>query len=208
MSQVVIAGDVSGTVTLQAPSVAGTTVLTLPTTSGTLSVGSAALTLISTQTASNSATLSWTGLSGYNQYLLVWNDLTNVTANTYLGVKIGTGSGPTYLTSGYAGGSYGWGGSVVGGQAAPSSYWWLSQVLNGSTPANYPSSGFAIFNNMTNGYRTAYNYLSSAFYSTTGVENDAGGGFNSNTSPVTAIQIYQNSGNIGTGSASLYGISS
>lgn len=34
MSSVVIAGDTSGTVTLQAPSVAGTTTLTLPTTSG------------------------------------------------------------------------------------------------------------------------------------------------------------------------------
>lgn len=36
MSAVVIAGDISGSVTLDSPSVAGTTVLTLPTTSGTL----------------------------------------------------------------------------------------------------------------------------------------------------------------------------
>jgi hypothetical protein len=36
MSSVVIAGDTSGTVTLDAPAVAGTTVLTLPATSGTL----------------------------------------------------------------------------------------------------------------------------------------------------------------------------
>lgn len=36
MSAVVIAGDTSGTVTLQAPSVAGTTTLTLPSTSGTI----------------------------------------------------------------------------------------------------------------------------------------------------------------------------
>jgi hypothetical protein len=40
MSSVVIAGDTSGTVTLQAPAVAGTTVLTLPATSGTVIVGS------------------------------------------------------------------------------------------------------------------------------------------------------------------------
>lgn len=37
MSSVIISGDVSGTVTLQAPSSAGSTVLTLPSTSGTLS---------------------------------------------------------------------------------------------------------------------------------------------------------------------------
>jgi hypothetical protein len=36
MSSVVIAGDVSGTVTLDAPSAAGSTVLTLPATSGTV----------------------------------------------------------------------------------------------------------------------------------------------------------------------------
>ena len=36
MSSVVISGDVSGSVTLQAPSAAGTTVLTLPATSGTV----------------------------------------------------------------------------------------------------------------------------------------------------------------------------
>ena len=37
MSSIVIAGDTSGSVTLQAPAVAGTTILTLPATSGTLS---------------------------------------------------------------------------------------------------------------------------------------------------------------------------
>jgi len=35
MSSIIVAGDVSGSVTLQAPSAAGTTTLTLPTTSGT-----------------------------------------------------------------------------------------------------------------------------------------------------------------------------
>jgi hypothetical protein len=38
MSSVVISGDTSGSVTLQAPAVAGTTVLTLPATSGTVVV--------------------------------------------------------------------------------------------------------------------------------------------------------------------------
>ena len=36
MASIVVAGDVSGTVTLSAPSTAGTTTLTLPTTSGTV----------------------------------------------------------------------------------------------------------------------------------------------------------------------------
>ena len=45
MSSVVIAGNTSGTVTLDAPNVAGTTVLTLPTTSGTVLTSAANQTL-------------------------------------------------------------------------------------------------------------------------------------------------------------------
>jgi hypothetical protein len=50
MSSVVIAGDTSGSVTLNAPAVAGTTTLTLPTTSGTV------LTSVSSLTASQMPT--------------------------------------------------------------------------------------------------------------------------------------------------------
>lgn len=60
MSSVVISGDVSGSVTLQAPSAAGTTVLTLPATSGTVVTGPGGVTQVdsggtgaSTLTANN-----------------------------------------------------------------------------------------------------------------------------------------------------------
>jgi hypothetical protein len=46
MSSVVIAGNTSGSVTLDAPAVAGTTVLTLPATSGTVIVGTAGVTSV------------------------------------------------------------------------------------------------------------------------------------------------------------------
>jgi hypothetical protein len=46
MSSVVISGDTSGSVTLQAPSVAGTTVLTLPATSGTVITGPGGVTSV------------------------------------------------------------------------------------------------------------------------------------------------------------------
>lgn len=42
MSAIVVAGDTSGSVTLQAPAVSGTTVITLPSTSGTMALSSAA----------------------------------------------------------------------------------------------------------------------------------------------------------------------
>jgi hypothetical protein len=52
MSSVVISGDTSGTVTLQAPAIAGTTVLTLPATSGTI-ITTASGTASSATTATN-----------------------------------------------------------------------------------------------------------------------------------------------------------
>ena len=44
MSSVIIAGNTSGTITLDAPNVAGTTTLTLPTTSGTIVTSASSLT--------------------------------------------------------------------------------------------------------------------------------------------------------------------
>ena len=63
MSSIVVAGDTSGTVTLQAPAVAGTTTLTLPSTSGTVmapsSVGTSGQYLQST----GSSTPTWATLN-------------------------------------------------------------------------------------------------------------------------------------------------
>jgi hypothetical protein len=62
MSSVVIAGDVSGTVTLQAPSAAGSTVLTLPSATGTLvgtgTSGQVTQAMLSTNVAGNGPAFS------------------------------------------------------------------------------------------------------------------------------------------------------
>jgi hypothetical protein len=72
MSSVVIAGNTSGTITLDAPAVAGTTTLTLPTTSGTIittgniptgSVLQIVNATYSTQVTNNTATYADTGLT-------------------------------------------------------------------------------------------------------------------------------------------------
>jgi hypothetical protein len=60
MSAITIAGDTSGSITLDAPAVSGTTVLTLPATTGTVFVGGQALTAT---TGSFSGNLSFN--SGY-----------------------------------------------------------------------------------------------------------------------------------------------
>jgi hypothetical protein len=56
MSSIIVAGDVSGSVTLQAPSAAGTTTLTLPTTSGTVLTSVSTLTTTQVQTATAGST--------------------------------------------------------------------------------------------------------------------------------------------------------
>ena len=115
-------GDSSGILQLQS---SGTSVLTLNTTQA-LGVGSSpaygtagqfltsqgsaaspawtsvpasAMTLISTQTANNTGSLTWAGLSGYNNYYLIFDNL--IGDGGSLICLLGTGSTPTYQTSNY-----------------------------------------------------------------------------------------------------------
>ena len=63
MSSIVIAGDTSGSVTLQAPATAGSTVLTLPSTTGTVMAPTSSGTAGQVLTSSGSATPTWTSPS-------------------------------------------------------------------------------------------------------------------------------------------------
>lgn len=72
--------------------------------SGTLTFATVApagaMTLISTQTASNSANITWTGLSGYDRYMLVLSNVVPTSGSYSLFLfQVGTGAGPTYVTS-------------------------------------------------------------------------------------------------------------
>jgi len=58
MSSIVIAGDTSGSVTLQAPAVAGATILTLPATSGTVQTSGAGYTTNGVAFASSTSVLA------------------------------------------------------------------------------------------------------------------------------------------------------
>jgi hypothetical protein len=107
MSSIVIAGDTSGSVTLQAPATAGTTVLTLPSTSGTLAIGSGALVFLSTVTASASATVDFTsGInSTYDVYLIKGSNIVPATDATALIFRTSTDGGVSYASTS---GDYKW----------------------------------------------------------------------------------------------------
>jgi hypothetical protein len=172
-----------------------------------------AMTLISTLTASSSASLAWTGLSGYDKYLILFENL--ICSASSLLIQIGTGS-TTYITSGY---TYNFLYQQTG-SSAPSSLIGNSNAfgyLAGSAAGTvYNSgsgaSGSVFLLNMTNGRDTMMQFSSNAQTSNVPAwELDSG--FNliyNNSTAKTAVKIYVNgSGNtITSGTASLYGISS
>jgi hypothetical protein len=168
---------------------------------------SGAMTLISTQTSG----YSWTGLSGYNKYLLMYSNMQLISNGDKLLLQVGYGSTPTYITSGYYGGYY---------------YQYYSGSSNFSGTGNHnityvPIGNFG--NNVTttgsvSGYVYIQGMTSTSFFSFNGqsASNDA----TSNTSEAssysysvvtsnsgTAIKIYFPNGT-SSGTASLYGISS
>jgi hypothetical protein len=82
MSSVVIAGDTSGTVTLDAPAVAGTTVLTLPATSGTVvtnTAGTVTQTMVATGVAGTGPAFSafFSGSQTINDNVIAVVELNN-----------------------------------------------------------------------------------------------------------------------------------
>lgn len=118
MSSLVLSGDVSGTVTLAAPSAAGNTTLTLPTTSGTLVTTASGQTLTSpvfagtptgvgvltsgTAVAASGSSVNFTSIPNWVKRITVmFNGVsTNGTSNPL--IQIGSGS---IQTNGYSAGS-------------------------------------------------------------------------------------------------------
>ena len=113
MSSIVIAGDTSGSVTLQAPAVAGTTTLTLPATSGTVLTTASGTAATATNLAGGSnGTIPYQSASGTTQMLAVGTagqvlQTNGAGAPTWVaagGGKVlqvvqGTASGATYTVS-------------------------------------------------------------------------------------------------------------
>ena len=208
-------GVVYGTGTAQAVTTAGTATYLLQSNgasapSWVAPPSASAMTLISTQTASSSASLSWTGLSGYNNYIIVLDGIAPSTTNAYLLFQVGTGAGPTYITTSYINNDL-----VVIGNGSP------SNSLNSNTTGiiaigggqtigvrstSYVSGRVSLFN-MTNSLLTNCEYAASYQDQVNNMFTlGLGNGNTSNTTAKTAIKILWTSGNIASGTASLYGI--
>jgi hypothetical protein len=101
MSSVVIAGDTSGSITLDAPAVAGTTVLTLPSTSGNLFVsGQSSAVTSGTAIASTSGTsIDFTGIPSWVKRITVMFNSVSTNGTSNLVVQLGDSGGVE--TTGY-----------------------------------------------------------------------------------------------------------
>jgi hypothetical protein len=161
-----------------------------------------ALTLISTLTASNSATLDFTGLTATTDYVLVGRFLLPVTNNVAAWVRYGSGSGPTWMvgnnyrwaqqytssigTTGQAGGQSDPQHSIVGALAnAGIGVGFTFDITSNNTYVLI--SGNEIMDNQDgNFYRFAY------------------GGRCTLGAAVTGIRFMMSSGNIASGTLSLY----
>jgi len=88
MSSVVIAGDTSGSVTLQAPAVAGSTVLTLPAQTGTVMVNGPAFSA-SSSSAVAAAANTWTKLPLQTEAFDTNNNFDNTTNYRFTPTVIG-----------------------------------------------------------------------------------------------------------------------
>jgi hypothetical protein len=175
----------------------------LPAWSGGASAG-ASWVLIQSQTASNSASISFTtGITNtYTNYVFVISDVTPGSDNLFLQMQVSTNGGSTYLSTGYASGNnralstqniwtntntttYMYISGAIGSSGpGVNATLWLSNIASSITPALWGNG---------------MEYLGDArmtLYS----------GYNSTTSGVNAFQWTFSSGNITLGKFSLYGI--
>jgi hypothetical protein len=169
--------------------------------------GAGSLTLISTLTANNTATtLAWTGLgSTYNSYLLVYRGLILANAAEVC-LQFGTGGSPTWLATGYdwaADATYSAADHPAG--STNDSQIHLHGLAAGSNTAQF--DGTVHINNIpSTTQNTAAMYQS--LLSAAGAAPPAthGAGIVESGTAKTSIRLVSSSGNIVSGTASLYGI--
>jgi hypothetical protein len=176
-------------------------------TSTILAANGGGLVLIQSQTASNSASLTFTtGTSTYRNYKIIYNGIEPATAGDYFAMQISSDGGSTWKTSGYSSGTQ---------QSAYNS----STITNSSITTGFllnPQEVASSANTVANGEYNIYNtniaancWISGTFaYDSNGLSAFAfgyGGGTSGNTG-ANAFKFYCNTGNISIGTVSLYGI--
>lgn len=195
--------------------IGGTTGVTFPdgTTQTTAAVSSSgALNLISSQTASNTAYVEWTGLTTYKRYVLVFDNVIPASNGSILCCVVGTGTTPTYITSNYKGSFFQSYPPSIINQTAGNFVAYLAGYDNGTHNESGSDgvNGEVTFHNFdcsvpgaTSVDGTTFSYISTSPNWETDVLHYSVYG---NTTAKTAIKVYFSSSNITSGRFSLYGV--
>ena len=149
MSEIVIAGNTSGSVTIAAPDVAGTTTLTLPASSGNLFVSGQSSTVTSgTAVTASGTSVTFTGIPSWVKRITVMFD--GVSTNGSSPVQIQLGDSVGIETTGYiSSGAY-----LAAGSGATTSTNGL--LVMGLTGASVITSGSAsVTNTSSNAWTSA-----------------------------------------------------
>ena len=181
--------------------------LTLSAGTLTASGGGGAWTKISTLIASSSSFLAWTGLSGYSKYALIIEYLKPSATDAFT-LVLGTGAGPTYITSGYLSEGIYTINTTTTPVNASSAAFNLGEANVGTA---YGLSGVVYLGNVdysiTSAPATVIIDSFSQFNSTPSTAKTSTGGSNLISAAVTAIKIVTAGSNtITSGKATLYGI--
>lgn len=171
---------------------------------------SQSLFLISTATASNSSSISFTGLSAqYSKYIVEFQYIVPA-SNSYFSARLSTDNGSSYISANYLNGNvFGSNADVPSGGAAPTDR--INLSLSTVNMINTSTKGYCgrleIFNpsNTANHKicRTSGNYTNTSG-NITYMENVSI--YTGATSAVNAIQFFFSLGNITSGTFKLYGV--
>lgn len=171
-------------------------------------VAQAGIALLSTQTASSSASLNFTSIitSAYSTYMIVVSNLLPATNGVSFNFRVSTNNGSSYVSTS----SYGWstfrfngGGSVPTGSGSATEIQLNTAQSNSTTSQGFSGTFYLSSPLSSTRYKTLYGNGSGDSGTFDGFVTY--GGYNATTA-VDAFQIYASSGNIASGTVSVYGL--
>jgi len=170
-----------------------------------------ALTKISTLTASSSANLSFTGLGGtYNTLILDCNDMLPSGTNVDLQLLFGEGGGPTWETAGYYGGIT-WTNSTTNGvnnisNAAAISLTTPSAQMDGVASPTHAVNTIVFVSKVASTADAKVATYMTGYASGDGVTVQGSAGYYNDVNAITGLRVLFSSGNITHGQCTLYGL--
>ncbi len=164
---------------------------------------------ISTQTASNSASLSFTSgiTSNFTMYLVKVRKLVPATTNTSLLLTFSVDGGANYLSANYLWGNltYTTGTRRTYNRSASDSSINLTSTIS-STSTRDLNADIVLYDLSSSTYCAKCTCSSVCYNNGSNCQGVVGGGMNSGTTAVNAIKFAMSSGNITSGTITLYGI--